>query len=62
MEKKPYQVKTGNGRMTVSARVEGKARSVNVPYPLVLIIDKKPVKLNRKATIDYCLDRLVGNI
>ena len=62
MEKKPYQVKTGNKHMKVSTRVDGKARSVNVPYPLVLIIDKKPVKLNRKATIDYCLDRLVGNI
>lgn len=62
MEKKPYQVKTGNGRMVVSARVDGKPRSVNVPYPLVLVIDKKPVKLNRKATINYCLDRLAGNI
>ncbi len=62
MEKKPYQVKTGNGRMVVSARVDGTQRSVSVPYPLALMIDKKLVKLNRKATIDYCLDRLVGNI
>ena len=30
MEKKPYQVKTGNGRMTVCARVDGKARECAV--------------------------------
>ena len=34
MEEKPYKVKTGSGRMEVSALIKGKPHSVSVPYPV----------------------------
>ena len=61
MEEKPYKVKTGSGRMEVSALVKGKPHSVSVPYPLSIMVNGERVKLTRKATISYCLERLQKN-
>ena len=61
MGEKPYKVKTGSGRMEVSALIKGKPHSVSVPYPLSIIVNGERVKLTRKATINYCLERLQKN-
>ena len=38
-----------------------KRDSVSVPYPLSIMVNGERVKLTRKATINYCLERLQKN-